>query len=144
MTRLAPNMVWMPNLAEACDRINARAKAENEAEELARRVESARRIIRKPRGVSDNQLRTACGFYMSHGDGGPDYLLADQHLFAINRREQVARNRAKAAARQPRFDADREERARIAMARKGLGLFTVGYLTAMAVIVALYGLGVVL
>lgn len=89
---------YLPNVGQACDRMTARAKAENEAEERQASVERARRIIRKPKGYTDGQLRTACGFYMTHGDGGPDYLLADQHLFAINKRQQIARNRAKAAA----------------------------------------------
>lgn len=141
MTRIAPNLVWHPRLAEGCDRLNARAKAENEASERASAVERARKIIRNPRGVSDKNLRTACMWFMAHGDGGPDYLLADQRLFEITKREQIARNRAQAAALQSSFDADREEAARLALARKNLGLFAVLYMMVFALIVAAVGLG---
>ncbi len=98
MTYLAKNVTFLPNLAQACDRITARAKAENEAEERRFAVERARKIIRNPKGYTDSQLRTACGFYMTHGDGGPDYLTADAHIYAINARERVARNQARVAA----------------------------------------------
>ncbi len=95
----AHNLAFLPDMSARMSRIVRNAKAENDAEERQASVERARRIIRKPNGYTDGQLRTACGFYMTHGDRGPDYLLADQHLFAINKRQQIARNRAKAAAR---------------------------------------------
>lgn len=146
MSYLAPNVRFLPNLADACDRITARAKAENEAEERRRAVERARQIIRNPKGYTDAHLRTACGFYMTHGDGGPDYLDADKHLFAIEKRRKVAVNHARCRAALAAVDdrAEREERARIAAYRKRLGAVTVGILLAMAAVVMLHGLGVLL
>lgn len=142
MTRLASNMVWHPRVIEGCDRINARAKAENEAEDHAFAVERARKIIRDPRGVSDKNLRTACMWFMAHGDGGSDYLLADQHIYAINARERVARNRQAAVALNFAGLAGRaEEEARLDRYRRRLGGVTAGYLVAMAVVVVLAGLG---
>lgn len=73
-------------------RLTERQRLANLAEERAEAVETARYIIDHPHGYSDDQLRTACGFYMTHGNGGVHYLLADQHIYAINRREWQARN----------------------------------------------------
>ena len=73
-------------------RLTERQRLANLAEERAEAVETARYIIDHPCGYSDDQLRTACGFYMTHGNGGVHYLLADQHIYAINRREWQARN----------------------------------------------------
>ena len=85
-------VTYLPNLAAACDRITARQRAANIAEEHAEAVETCKRIIDDPRGYTDAQLREVCGFYMTHGDGGVHYLRADQHIYAINRREWQARN----------------------------------------------------
>ena len=73
-------------------RLTERQRLANLAEERAEAVETARYIIDHPHGYSDDQLRTACGFYMTHGNGGDHYLRADAHIFAINRREWQARN----------------------------------------------------
>ena len=73
-------------------RLTERQRLANLAEERAEAVETARYIIDHPCGYSDDQLRTACGFYMTHGNGGVHYLRADQHIYAINRREWQARN----------------------------------------------------
>ena len=73
-------------------RLTERQRLANLAEERAGAVETARYIIDHPHGYSDDQLRTACGFYMTHGNGGVHYLRADQHIYAINRREWQARN----------------------------------------------------
>lgn len=73
-------------------RLTERQRLANLAAERAEAVETARYIIDHPHGYSDDQLRTACGFYMTHGDGGVHYLRADQHIYAINRREWQARN----------------------------------------------------
>lgn len=132
MTYLAKNVTFLPNLAQACDRITARAKAENEAEERRFAVERARKIIRNPKGYTDSQLRTACGFYMTHGDGGPDYLTADAHIYAINRRQQAARNKAKMQATVASWPAERPQRR-----GKWLAPVALGYLAALAVAVAL-------
>ena len=73
-------------------RLTERQRLANLAEERAEAVETARYIIDHPHGYSDDQLRTACGFYMTHGNGGVHYLRADAHIYAINRREWQARN----------------------------------------------------
>jgi len=73
-------------------RLTERQRLANLAEERAEAVETARYIIDHPHGYSDDQLRTACGFYMTHGNGGVHYLRADQHIYAINKREWQARN----------------------------------------------------
>ena len=73
-------------------RLTEQQRLANLAEERAEAVETARYIIDHPHGYSDDQLRTACGFYMTHGNGGVHYLRADQHIYAINRREWQARN----------------------------------------------------
>lgn len=73
-------------------RLTERQRLANLAAERAEAVETARYIIDHPHGYSDDQLRTACGFYMTHGNGGVHYLRADQHIYAINRREWQARN----------------------------------------------------
>lgn len=73
-------------------RLTERQRLANLAAERAEAVETARYIIDHPCGYSDDQLRTACGFYMTHGNGGVHYLRADQHIYAINRREWQARN----------------------------------------------------
>lgn len=73
-------------------RLTEQQRLANLAEERAEAVETARYIIDHPHGYSDDQLRTACGFYMTHGNGGVHYLRADQHIYAINKREWQARN----------------------------------------------------
>ena len=73
-------------------RLTERQRLANLAAERAEAVETARYIIDHPHGYSDDQLRTACGFYMTHGNGGVHYLRADAHIFAINKREFIARN----------------------------------------------------
>ena len=73
-------------------RLTERQRLANLAAERAEAVETARYIIDHPRGYSDAQLREVCGFYMTHGNGGVHYLRADQHIYAINRREWQARN----------------------------------------------------
>ena len=89
---MTATVTYHPRLADACDRINARAAAENIAAERAQAIADCKRIIDHPYGYSDDQLRAACGFYMTHGNGGVHYLRADQHIYAINRREWQARN----------------------------------------------------
>ena len=82
-------------------RLTERQRLANLAEERAEAVETARYIIDHPHGYSDDQLRTACGFYMTHGNGGVHYLRADQHIYAINRREWQARNCPRQAVETP-------------------------------------------
>lgn len=73
-------------------RLTERQRLANNAAERAEAVQTCKDIIDHPHGYSDDQLRTACGFYMTHGNGGVHYLRADQHIYAINRREWQARN----------------------------------------------------
>lgn len=75
-------------------RLTQRERDANTAAEWAEAVAEAQRIIDDPRGYTDAQLREICGAYMACGAGGVHYLRADQLLFAINRREQIARNKA--------------------------------------------------
>ena len=75
-------------------RLTKRQAEANAAQEYADAVAEAQRIIDDPRGYTDAQLREICGAYMACGAGGVHYLRADQLLFAINRREQIARNKA--------------------------------------------------
>lgn len=133
-------LFWHPRLAEGCDRINARSAEANRAAEWAAAIDRCKQIIDDPRGYSDAQLREVCGFYMAYGDGGVHYLRADQLLFAIERRRQVKVNEAKCRAALARID-DRDEKARLALARKGLGLFTVIYMLVFAGIVVAVGFG---
>jgi len=88
----AHNVIRLPLDVTVFDRLNAHQRNANIAAERAEAVETARYIIDHPHGYSDDQLRTACGFYMTHGNGGVHYLRADQHIYAINRREWQARN----------------------------------------------------
>ncbi|MBA3912158.1 MAG: hypothetical protein C0524_20325, partial [Rhodobacter sp.] len=85
-------ITYHPRVAMGRDRINARAAAENIAAERAQAIADCKRIIDDPRGYTDAQLREVCGFYMTHGNGGDHYLRADAHIFAINKREFIARN----------------------------------------------------
>ena len=59
-------------------RLTEQQRLANLAEERAEAVETARYIIDHPHGYSDDQLRTACGFYMTHGNGGVHYLRATE------------------------------------------------------------------
>lgn len=100
------NIAFLPNLTAAIARITARAKAENEAEARAIAIRKAKRAIDRPRGFTDAQLREICAAFMALSptrdelaDGwGVYYQRADQHIFAINKREQIARNKAKCQA----------------------------------------------
>lgn len=90
------NIIRLPLDVTVFDRLNARQRLANLAEERAEAVQTCKDIIDDPRGYSDAQLREVCGFYMaqpvSAGGGGVHYLRADQHIYAINRREWQARN----------------------------------------------------
>ena len=89
---MTATVTWHPRTADCCDRINARAAAENIAAERAQAIADCKRIIDDPRGYDDAQLREVCGFYMTYGNGGDHYLRADAHIFALNKREFIARN----------------------------------------------------
>lgn len=81
---MTATVIYHPRLADACDRIIAA--------ERAQAIADCKRIIDDPRGYDDAQLREVCGFYMTYGNGGDHYLRADAHIFAINKREFIARN----------------------------------------------------
>lgn len=63
-------------------------------DDLGRTLSLAERIIDKPAHIPDAVLRKVCDFRMKRGGGGVHYLRADQHIFAIDRRERIARNKA--------------------------------------------------
>jgi hypothetical protein len=92
MTHHARNIAFLPNIAEACDRIAARAKAENEGEEL---LATARAIMARPTLYSDDDVLDACTYARTHGDG-MDWQRADQLVYAIRQNQRIARNRAAA------------------------------------------------
>lgn len=95
-------VIYHPRTAEACDRINARAKAENIAQDLT----DARNMIRSPSFYGTADLRWACSTLETYGDG-EDYLIADQMIHALNLRErQDAATIARRAFVQG-YDADR-------------------------------------
>ena len=77
---------------ETFTRLTERQRAANIAAERAQAIADCKRIIDDPRGYTDAQLREVCGFYMTHGNGGDHYLRADAHIYAINKREFIARN----------------------------------------------------
>lgn len=89
-----PALLPFPATDAMFARLTARQRARNTEQEYAEAVAEAQRIIDDPRGYTDAQLREICAAYMSCGAGGVHYLRADQHIFAINRREQIARNKA--------------------------------------------------
>lgn len=152
MTLIARNIAFLPNLAQACDRITARAKAENAAEERARCIRKAKRFIDDPRGCTDAQLREICASFMAMSPTREEladgwnvyYLRADQRLTAIEIRRKQAINKAHCQAALARID-DREKAARIAMRyRPQLLAMGVGLAGAVLVAVALAAAGWVL
>jgi hypothetical protein len=76
-------VTYHPRLAAGCDRINARAKAENIATDLR----DARDMIRSCSFYGTADLRWACSTLETYGDGG-DYIIADQMIHALNLRER--------------------------------------------------------
>lgn len=140
MTYLTRKVTFLPNLDAACDRITARAKAEA-ARDRAKIVRQAKRVIDDPRGYTDEQLREVCAAFMAMSptpveradDWNLYWLRARDHIAGIDIRAQVARNRAKALLTvQPEYRNG-----------KKLQAVTLGFLCALAVIVALRAGGVV-
>jgi hypothetical protein len=91
---MMPQLLHMPLDETIFARLTERQAEANAAQEYADAVAEAQRIIDNPRGYTDDQLREVCAAYMACGAGGVHYLRADEHIYAINRREQIARNRA--------------------------------------------------
>lgn len=109
-------IIAFPSTRATFARLTLRQRDRNVAEEQAETralIDLAKRIIDDPRGYTDAQLREVCGAYMDipqeAGGGGVHYLRADQHIFAINRREKIARNRAAFAAQQAALAAEADE-----------------------------------
>lgn len=105
------SVAYLPNLAEACDRMTARAKAEHAAEEAqlaavkaerAEWVSKARSTLRHPEHQPAQILRDACAVLQAWGDG-TDWLEADAMIFALDKRTRMQAH-----------DAARETAARIA------------------------------
>lgn len=79
---------------DAYDRLTEQQRLANIAAEQADAVRIARAVLRAPERYTDDNLRDACIALQRWGDGF-DHLTADAMIDAINRREQIARNRAK-------------------------------------------------
>jgi hypothetical protein len=90
---------YLPNLADACDRMTARAKADNIARETGQAIARAKLIMDNPRGYTDSQVETACGWFMRQSnaarddDGNVYYQRADELLYSIHLRQRSAINR---------------------------------------------------
>lgn len=95
---MTASLAYLPDMPARRDRIKAIAAAQ----ERASVIRKAKRIIDNPSGYTDAQLREVCGAFMAMSptpaeraaDWGVYYLRADQHIYAINARERLARNRA--------------------------------------------------
>lgn len=75
-------------------RLTEQQRLANIKAEQAEAVRIARAVLRAPERYTDDNLRDACVALRRWG-GGFDHLTADAMIDAINRREQIARNRAK-------------------------------------------------
>jgi hypothetical protein len=134
-------LAYLPDMAIRRERIDMAAQSIARADAVRR----AKRVIDDPRGYSDEQLAEVCAAFMAmsptraeQADGwGVYYQRADQHLFAIRKRERIARNRAQCQAmlaEMPRSRAPRRGREVAAV--------LAGCLLALAVAVALHSAGV--
>lgn len=127
MTHHARNIAFLPNIAEACDRIAARTKAKNKDDELLAAAVSVLHDWRDyPAAVVRGAIVTA-----EKSDDGYAVQVARQVRDQINAREQIARNRPRALM--PWMDAARRDK------RHGrtLAALALGYVAALGLIVAL-------
>jgi hypothetical protein len=92
MTHHARNIAFLPNIAEACDRIATRAKAKNKDDELLAAAVSVLHDWRDyPAAVVRGAIVTA-----EKSDDGYAIQMARQVKGQINDAERIARNRAAA------------------------------------------------
>lgn len=87
-------LLRFPADAGIFDRLTEQQRLANIAAEQADAVRIARAVLRAPERYTDDNLRDACMALQRWGDGF-DHLTADAMIDAINRRDQIARNRAK-------------------------------------------------
>lgn len=81
-------------------RLTERQRLANNAAERAEIIKQAKRTIDRPGHITDPDLREICAAFMAMhptpdelaDNWGLYYLRADQHIYAINRREWQARN----------------------------------------------------
>ena len=138
-------LAYLPDMAIRRERIDMAAQSIARADAVRR----AKRVIDDPRGYSDEQLAEVCAAFMAMSptreelaDGwGVYYQRADLHLFAIRKRERIARNRAQCQAMladMPKARAPRRGRGR----GREVAAVLAGCLLALAVAVALHSAGV--
>jgi hypothetical protein len=87
-------LVRFPAAEGSYDRLTEQQRLANIKAEQAEAVKIARAVLRAPERYTEDNLRDACVALRRWGDGF-DHLTADAMVYAINRREQIARNRAK-------------------------------------------------
>lgn len=87
----AHNVIRLPVPEAAFDRIVARDREANIAAERVQAVKTARAVLRAPEAFTDAILRDACAALQAWGDA-TDYCQADAMIFALNKREFIARN----------------------------------------------------
>lgn len=87
----AHNVIRLPLDVTVFDRLNAHQRNANIAAERADWVRIARQVLRSPKYCTDQELRDACATLQAWGDA-TDYLQADAMIFALNKREFIARN----------------------------------------------------
>jgi hypothetical protein len=134
-------LAYLPDMAIRRERIDMAAQSIARADAVRR----AKRVIDDPRGYSDEQLAEVCAAFMAMSptreelaDGwGVYYQRADLHLFAIRKRERIARNRAQCQA----MLADMPK-ARAPRRGREVAAVLAGCLLALAVAVALHSAGV--
>ena len=84
-------VTYLPNLAAACDRITARQRAANIAEERAEALSTARKVLANAERYPAQVVRDASDAAVLWGDG-MDQQTAELEIFRLNRREWQARN----------------------------------------------------
>lgn len=127
MTHHARNIATMPNIEEACARLLARAKRENEAEEL---LGTAVSIMHDWQQYPARTVRDAIIIAQKSGDGYA-VQMARQVIDQLNDAEQIARNRAAALMSDTSASIARQHRA-------GLSALALGYAAALGVALALH------
>jgi hypothetical protein len=91
MTHHSRNIAFLPNIADACDRIAARAKAKNQDDEL---LAAAVSVLHDWRDYPAAVVRGAIVTAEKSGDGYA-IQMADKVKYQLSMREIQARNRAK-------------------------------------------------
>lgn len=107
MTAVTP----LPGMPRRCARIVANARLEAAAEARRKACQRAKAMMDDPRGYTDAQMQTACGWFMNQSksdrddDGNVYYQRADELLYSITLRQRAAINRKTFVSG---YDPDRE------------------------------------